>query len=131
MADETYAKFWLRYLHEHGRPETRELHIAGTAVAALFLLAGATSLVRKPDDREISPGALFALAAVAGYGPAWIGHFFFERNRPATFEHPLWSFVSDLRMVWLWTTGRLQRELEIAGVETPITDAASQLAKSR
>jgi hypothetical protein len=64
-------------------------------------------------------GSLWFLfvALTAGYGFAWIGHFFVEHNRPATFTYPLWSLLSDFRMAWDWVTGSLPAELKRAGVE--------------
>jgi len=101
-----YAQFWAHYLREHGRADTRIWHFFGTG-AAIVCFAGliATSSVW-----------FLAGAIVAGYGPAWIAHAIIEGNRPATFTHPLWSLISDLRMFGLWLSGRLGSELARAGV---------------
>jgi hypothetical protein len=103
---ETYADFWPYYLQEHSKPETRAVHYVGTAVSlGCVLVAIATG------------NLLFVLGAlIGGYGPAWIGHFFIEHNRPATFTYPLWSLVSDYRMFFRWLTGGLSGDLARAGV---------------
>jgi hypothetical protein len=101
-----YEAFWLFYLREHADPRTRALHYAGTFTAVLGIVA-CVVLGR--------PWFLIAVP-IAGYGPAWIAHFFIEKNRPATFRYPLWSFVSDFRMAFAWVTGQIDTELERAGV---------------
>ena len=102
----TYREFWPHYLREHARPETRAAHLAGTAVASVSLFA--LFVTGNPW--------LIPVALAGGYGPAWFGHFFLERNRPATFSYPLWSLVSDYRMALTWVGGQLEAELDKAGV---------------
>lgn len=103
----SYRDFWPLYLSEHRRAGTRRLHVLGTGLAVL-LLVGAAVLA----DWRLIPAAI-----VAGYALAWAGHAFVERNKPATFTHPLWSLASDLRMFGLWLGGRLTAELRRHGIE--------------
>jgi hypothetical protein len=102
----SFAEFWPYYLREHRQPGTRLLHLVGTTLFLPFLLAAVLS--GRP--------ALLLGALVVGYGFAWVGHFAVERNRPATFRHPLWSFAADWKMWALTLSGRLQPELRRAGV---------------
>src|SRR4051812_45957658 len=97
----TYPEVLPHYLAPHADRRTRALHYAGTLAAAASL--GVAAVER--DWRWLS------VALVVGYGPAWLGHIVFERNRPATFGHPLWSLWSDVRMLALFLTGRLPGEL--------------------
>jgi len=96
----TYAEFWDFYVSEHSKPLTRMLHFAGTALG-LALLAYFVATGR---------WYYFPLFFVVGYAFAWSAHFFVEKNRPATFKYPLWSFISDFKMIWLMLTGRMSRE---------------------
>ena len=102
----TYAEFWPYYLGEHSKPGTRAWHFFGTSLTVLCFAAAVAT--REPW--------LLAAMVLAGYGPAWIGHFAVEKNRPATFRHPLWSLLSDFRMYSFWLAGHLPRELDAAGV---------------
>jgi hypothetical protein len=103
---ETFEDFWPTYLRQHAKPRTRALHYLGTGLATLGLVA----FVVAGD-----PWILLAVA-VAGYGPAWIAHFFIEKNRPATFRYPLWSLAGDFRMTFSWLAGHIAEDLERAGV---------------
>jgi hypothetical protein len=94
---QSFNEFWPFYVSEHSRPATRVLHLLGTAagIALLVYLIGT------------GRWWLFPLAFVPGYGFAWLGHFLVEKNRPATFKYPLWSFIGDYKMIGLMLTGRM------------------------
>ena len=79
------AEFYPFYLSEHSNRVSRRLHFAGTTVALACILS--SILLRQPWG--------LVPALIAGYGFAWVGHFFFEKNRPATFSHPWYSLAGD------------------------------------
>ena len=83
-----FREFYLFYLSEHSNRISRRLHFIG-GCGVLVLLGTAIS----------TRNGWWALAALfCGYGFAWVGHFFFEKNRPATFKHPIYSFIGDWAM---------------------------------
>ncbi|MDD1982091.1 DUF962 domain-containing protein [Pseudomonas asiatica] len=84
----SFAEFYPYYLGEHSNPTCRRLHFIGTSLVIALLAY------------TIGSGKWLLLLAlpVFGYGFAWVGHFFFEKNRPATFTHPLYSLIGDFVM---------------------------------
>lgn len=105
----SYAEFWPRYLRAHGKHGTRLVHFLGTGLAIACLLWAAVAGDWRP---------LIAMP-ILGYGFAWAAHFMIEGNRPETFGHPFFSLFSDLRMLFLWATGRLDGELVRLGLKAP------------
>jgi hypothetical protein len=99
---ESFEQFWPHYVREHSKKSTRRLHFAGTSAALVALAAGLTSRRRR---------WLVLIAPLLGYGPAWIGHFFFEGNVPATFRHPLWSLRADFVMLAKMIDGTMDDEV--------------------
>jgi hypothetical protein len=93
----SFRDFYPAYLAEHKQQSTRRLHFVGTLLVILLV---AVALWRR-EARWL------LLAPVFGYGFAWIGHFAFERNRPATFRHPLYSLAGDFMMFKDMLLGRL------------------------
>jgi hypothetical protein len=95
-----YREFWPYYLGEHSNRTNLALHAIGTTGTIFFLITAVATL--RP---------MLCLAAMfSGYGFAWIGHFFFEKNRPATFKYPFFSLFSDFRMYFFYVTGQLDKE---------------------
>jgi len=93
----SFADFYPFYLSEHANRISRRLHFSGTSVALVLLIA---SMVTQK-------WWLIALALVQGYAFAWVGHYFFERNKPATFKYPGFSLMGDWRLWWEILTGKL------------------------
>lgn len=94
----SFAEFYPFYLSEHANDTSRRLHYIGSVLVLSVLV---WALMTQ------SWLLLFALP-VAGYGFAWVGHFFFEKNRPATFKYPLYSFMGDWVMLKDALTGRIR-----------------------
>lgn len=93
----TFAEFYPFYLGEHTNRVSRRLHFIGSSIGLLLLISALLT-----GDIKLVP-----LALLQGYAFAWIGHFFFEHNRPATFKYPLFSFMGDWRMWWDILRGRI------------------------
>ncbi|HET6397342.1 MAG TPA: DUF962 domain-containing protein [Pseudoxanthomonas sp.] len=93
----SFREFYPFYLDEHRNRTSRRLHFAGSCGALLFL-----GLALWSGSAWWLPAAL-----ACGYGFAWVGHFFFEKNRPATFRHPVYSFIGDWVMFKDILTGRI------------------------
>ena len=99
---ETYEEFWPYYVSQHLHPATRAIHVGATSAAVVVGGAGIVSL---------NP-LLAAAAPVIGYGPAWASHFIIEKNKPASFGHPMWSFRADFRQLHKFFTGRLEDDVQ-------------------
>lgn len=83
-----YPDFYRFYLTEHRNIMSRRLHVAGSSLGLYFF--GKAIVQRKPK--------YFLYGLASGYACAWVGHFIFEKNKPASFKQPLYSFISDWRM---------------------------------
>ncbi|AZS20184.1 MULTISPECIES: Mpo1-like protein [unclassified Caulobacter] len=92
---QSFAAFYPFYISEHAHPVSRRLHVVGTSLVIVFLVLGLGL-----DWR------FFVAAPLTGYGFAWVGHFVFEKNRPATFKYPVYSLMGDFRLWFETVTGR-------------------------
>ncbi len=101
---QTFWSFYPYYLTEHKNPISRVLHFTGTILIFLCIIFGIIT----------AKWVWYIIMPVCGYGFAWVGHFFFEKNKPATFVYPLYSLGSDFVMFWHLITGQLNKKLHEA-----------------
>ena len=101
---ETFWSFYPYYLREHKNFVSRILHFIGTALVILCLISWIIT----------GKWVLFIIIPLCGYGFAWLGHYFFEKNKPATFQYPFYSLGSDFVMFWHILTGQLKQKLKEA-----------------
>ncbi len=94
----SFREFYPFYLSEHSNITCRRLHFVGTSL----VLGCLVMLVRTGSP------LWFLYALLCGYGFAWVGHFFFEKNRPATFKYPFYSFIGDWVMYKDMLTGKIR-----------------------
>jgi hypothetical protein len=97
-AFKSFAEFYPFYLSEHSDPVNRRLHFFGCLAVIMIILY---SLLAQAWLALI-------LVPLAGYGFAWIGHFLIEKNKPATFKHPIYSLLSDWKMFLDIITGKIK-----------------------
>lgn len=116
----TFAEFYPFYLSEHSNRTCRRLHFVGSTLA----LACLAMLVATGKPQYLLYGLL------CGYGFAWVGHFGFQKNKPATFQHPIWSFRADLRMWSMIAAGTMDAEVERFLREDEVVARAEEAARA-
>ena len=92
----SFEEFWPYYLAEHSKPLTRRMHLVGTLLGTTLLILAFV----------LSNYWLLLVGLVSGYAFAWVAHFAVEKNRPATFKYPLWSFIADYKMAYMILIGK-------------------------
>lgn len=93
----SFEDFYPFYLKQHSNKICRLLHVIGTTIVFALLITAIYHGNYK----------LYLYVPIAGYGFAWVGHFFFEKNKPATFQYPLWSLKSDFKMYFEILSGKI------------------------
>jgi hypothetical protein len=118
---ETFEQFWDYYVAAHKEKANRILHFIGLTAAGACVAGGLLTKRRW----------LLLLAPIVGYGPSWIGHFFIEHNRPASFGHPIWSLRADFIMWWKTATGTMQAEVDrVVGEESKRAAEAEERSRT-
>jgi hypothetical protein len=100
----TFTMFYWYYLSEHRLGLTRWFHYVGTMGLMLFPLLALW----------YKSGLWLSFTPIWGYGWAWLSHLLIEKNKPATFQYPLWSLMGDFVMLYHALTCQLERRLAIA-----------------
>ena len=94
----SFREFYPFYLSQHVDAACRRLHVVGSTLVLVVLVAACAT----------RHWLWLLVVPLVGYGFAWIGHFFFEHNRPATFTHPFYSLMGDWVMWWQVVSGKLK-----------------------
>lgn len=94
----SFKEFYPFYLAEHSHVICRRLHVIGSTFVIIVLVLALIT----------TNWYLLWLLPIIGYGFAWVGHYFFEKNRPATFKNPVYSFAGDWVMYWQVITGKIK-----------------------
>ena len=94
----SFKEFYPFYLSEHSKKSTKILHMIGSILVIYILIYS----IKNQDWSKLY------FLPITGYGFAWIGHFFFEKNKPATFKYPLYSSISDWAMLKDIIIGRVK-----------------------
>ena len=100
---QSFEQFWPFYLSQHQNRTCRILHYLGTSLgvmSAVYIFAAH------------QPWPLVFICFIPAYAFAWIGHFVFEKNVPATFTYPMWSFKADFKMLYCFLTGNISKEMQ-------------------
>ena len=100
-AIQSFSDFWPEYVLAHCKPLTRAFHFLGTFLGWALLVAAFL----------LHRWWLVVGVVIVPYGLAWTSHFLVEHNRPATFDHPLWSFLADQKMLLMIVIGRMNQEV--------------------
>ena len=114
----SFEEFWPTYVLAHQNKTNRTLHVVGMSLALACVVAAI--LRRRPW--------LLALAPVFAYGFAWCGHFFAEKNMPATFSHPVYSARAGGLLFWKTICGEMDAEVARVLAETADREAAAPSA---
>lgn len=93
---QSLKEFYPFYLTEHSNSTSRILHFIGTGLVLLLI----------PASVLFHDARLLVLIPFVGYGFAWVGHFFFEKKKPATFKHPVYSLASDFLLFFDLLSGK-------------------------